>query len=78
VPVNLSFANLYVNTSIEQKTLFLFYIHPWKFYFYMTSVAYDVGPNVNSLQNNETQHVNIVLQCMYRFFEKPNMKGSHA
>ncbi len=37
-----------------------------------------VGPNVNPLQNRKTQHVNIVLQCMYRFFEQPNMKGNHA
>jgi hypothetical protein len=29
-------------------------------------------------KNRETQHVNIVLQCMYRFFELPNMKGNHA
>jgi hypothetical protein len=32
-------------------------------------------PNcVNPLQNRETSHVNIVLQCMYPFFEQPNMK----
>jgi hypothetical protein len=37
-----------------------------------------VGPNVNPLQNKETQHVNILLQCMYQFFEEPNMKGIHA
>ncbi len=43
-----------------------------------TSVACDVGPSVNPLQNRETQHVNIVLQCMYRIFEQPNMKGNHA
>jgi hypothetical protein len=30
-----------------------------------TSVACAVGPSVNPLQNRETQHVNIVLQCMY-------------
>jgi hypothetical protein len=35
----------------------------------ITSVAYAVGPNVNPLQNKETQHVNIVLQCLYQFFE---------
>jgi hypothetical protein len=34
--------------------------------------------HVNPLQNKETQHVNIVLKCMYRFFEQPNMKGNHA
>jgi hypothetical protein len=33
---------------------------------------------MNPLQNRETQHVNIVLQCMIRFFEQPNMKGNHA
>jgi hypothetical protein len=33
----------------------------------LTNVAYDVGPNVNPLQNRETQHVNIVLQCKYHF-----------
>jgi len=43
-----------------------------------TSVACAVGPGVNPLQNRETQHVNIVLQCMCRFFEQPNMKGIHA
>ncbi len=43
-----------------------------------TNVAYDVGPNVNPLQNRETQHVNIILQCLYRFFEQPNMKGNHS
>jgi hypothetical protein len=30
-----------------------------------TSVACAVDPGVNPLQNRETQHVNIVLQCMY-------------
>jgi hypothetical protein len=44
----------------------------------MTNVAFDVGPSVNSLQNKKTQHVNIVLQCMYQIFEQPNMKGNHA
>ncbi len=38
-------------------------------------VACAVDPSVNPLQNRETQHVNIVLQCMYRCFEQPNMKG---
>ncbi len=33
---------------------------------------------VNPLQNRETPHVNIVLQCMYQFFEQPNMKGNRA
>jgi hypothetical protein len=33
---------------------------------------------LNPLQNKETQHVNIVLQCMYRFLEEPNMIGNHA
>jgi hypothetical protein len=33
-----------------------------------TSVACAVDPSVKPLQNRETQHVNIVLQCMYRFF----------
>jgi hypothetical protein len=35
-----------------------------------TSVACAAGPGVNPLQNRETQHVNIVLQCQYRFFEE--------
>jgi hypothetical protein len=35
----------------------------------ITNVAYDIGPSANPLQNRETQHVNIVLQCMYQFFE---------
>jgi tRNA uridine 5-carbamoylmethylation protein Kti12 len=43
-----------------------------------TSVACALGPSVNPLQNRETQHVNNVLQCMYRFFEQPNMKRNHA
>jgi hypothetical protein len=43
-----------------------------------TSVACAVGPSVNPLQKRETQHVNIVLQCMYQFFEQPNMNGNHA
>jgi len=30
-----------------------------------TSVACAVGPSMNPLQNRETQHVNIVLQCRY-------------
>ncbi len=33
--------------------------------FIITSVACAIGPSVNPLQNRETQHVNIVLQCMY-------------
>jgi hypothetical protein len=37
-----------------------------------------VGSSVNPLQNRETQHVNIALQSMYRFFEQPNIKGNHA
>jgi len=41
-------------------------------------VARAVGPSVNPLQNSETQHVNIVLQCMYGFFEQPKMKGNDA
>jgi hypothetical protein len=45
---------------------------------FVTSVACAVGPSVNPLQNRETQHVNIVLQCMCQFFEQPNMKGNHA
>jgi tRNA uridine 5-carbamoylmethylation protein Kti12 len=44
----------------------------------ITSVACDIGPSVNPLQNKETQHVNNVLQCMYQFFEQPNMKGNHV
>jgi hypothetical protein len=44
----------------------------------ITSVACVVGPSVNPLQKRETQHVNIVLQCMYRFFKQPSMKGNHA
>jgi hypothetical protein len=41
-------------------------------------VACAIGPSVNPYQNRETQHVNIVLQGMYWFFEQPNMKGNHA
>ncbi len=44
-----------------------------------TSVACAVGPKCEPITKiGETQHVNIVLQCMYRFFEQPNMKGNHA
>jgi len=42
------------------------------------SVACDIGPSVNPLQNRETQHVNNVLQCMCQLFEQPNMKGNHV
>jgi hypothetical protein len=41
-------------------------------------VACVVGPSVNPLQNRETQHVTIALQCLYQIFEQPNMKGNHA
>jgi hypothetical protein len=43
-----------------------------------TSVTCVNGPSVNPLQNRGTQHVNIVLQCTYQFFEQPSMKGKHA
>jgi hypothetical protein len=43
-----------------------------------TSAVCAIDPSVNPLQNRETQHVNIVLQCMYWAFEQPNMKGNHA
>ncbi len=46
-------------------------------FFFYASVAWAVGPSVNPLQNRETQHVKIVLWCMYPFFW-PNMKGNHA
>jgi hypothetical protein len=35
----------------------------------LTSVACALGPSVNPLQNKEPQHVNIVLQCAYQFFQ---------
>jgi hypothetical protein len=35
------------------------------------SVHCVIAPSVNPLQNWETQHVNIVLQCMYQNFEWP-------
>jgi hypothetical protein len=47
-------------------------------FWFKTSVACAIGPSVNPLQNRETQHVNIVLQCMYPFFEQPNMKGKSS
>jgi hypothetical protein len=51
----------------------------WSFESYIPpSVPCAVGPSVNPLQNRETQYVNIVLQCMYRFFEQLNMKGNHV
>jgi H+/gluconate symporter-like permease len=36
----------------------------------LTSVACAVGPSVNPVQNRETLHVNIGLQCMYGSFEQ--------
>jgi hypothetical protein len=42
--------------------------------FNATTVACAIGPSVNPLQNKETQHLNIVLQSIYPFFEQPNMK----
>ncbi len=44
------------------------------FIIHHNSVACAVGPSVNPLQNRETQHVNIVLQCMYQFFEQKSLK----
>jgi hypothetical protein len=41
-------------------------------------VACAIGPSVNPLQNKETQHLNIVLQSIYPFFEQPNMKWNHT
>jgi hypothetical protein len=41
----------------------------------VTSVACAIGPSVNPLQNRETQHVNIVLHWMYRFFEQLELNG---
>jgi hypothetical protein len=46
--------------------------------FNATSVACAIGPSVNPLQNKENQHVNIVLQCLYPFFEQPNTKRTHT
>jgi hypothetical protein len=43
-----------------------------------TNVVCVVGPRMNPLKNRETQHVNIVLPCMYRFFEQPSMKANHV
>jgi len=40
----------------------------WKLNLILTSVACAIGPSVNPLQNTETQHVNIVLQCMDQIF----------
>jgi hypothetical protein len=64
-------------TKLEKNTLFNTGPLEWKdqhLNIVHTSVACAVGP----LQNTETQHVNIVLQCKYQFFEQPNMKGNHA
>ncbi len=60
------------NGSHKYKTNKIPLLHRW------TSVACAVGPSVSPLQNKETQHVNIVLQCMYQFFKQPNMKGNHV
>jgi len=44
-------------------------LHKITYFFTYTSVACAGGPSVNPLQNRGTEHVNIVLQCMYWFFE---------
>jgi hypothetical protein len=65
--------------SLQREILHLFWI--WLSftgffsYFILTSVASAIRPSVNPLQNRETQHLNIVLQCC---FEQLNMKGNHA
>ncbi len=33
------------------------------------SVASAIGASVNPLQNRATEYVNIVLECLYQFFE---------
>jgi len=68
-------------TKLEKNTLFNTDPLDWKdqhLNIVNTSVACAVGPSVNPLQNRETPHVSIVLQCKYQFFEQPNMKGNHA
>jgi len=68
--------------SLQREILHLFWM--WLSftgffsYFILTSVACAIRPSVNPLQNRETQHLNIVLHCMYQFFEQLNMKGNHA
>jgi hypothetical protein len=44
---------------------------------YTGSVACAVGPS-EPITKQGTQHVNIVLQCMYQVFEQPNMKGNQS
>jgi hypothetical protein len=51
-----------ISISIYGNLICMFLLHD---YFMHTSVACGIGPSVNPLQNRETQHVNIVLQCMY-------------
>jgi hypothetical protein len=51
-----------ISISIYGNLKCMFLLHD---YFMHTSVACGIGPSVNPLQNRETQHVNIVLQCIY-------------
>jgi hypothetical protein len=75
-----------IDVFVVESTIHIpFVTHYWAMwlislahYINTTNVPYAIGPGVNPLQNRETQHVNIVLQCMYQTFEQPNMKGNHA
>ncbi len=53
--------SIVINETFSHKLRKLLIILP--------SVAFVVGPRMNPLQQKETQHVNIVLQCMYGFFK---------
>ncbi len=77
---NIGYSPIEVGISLDQSLEIETNVLPYgpPFHFIYTSVACAVGPSVNPLQNRETQHANIVLQCMYRVFEQPNMKGFHA
>ncbi len=58
-----------INTKLNKQTTLL--------YRYINETC-AIGPSVSPLQNRENQHVNIVLECIYLFFEQPNMKGNNA
>jgi hypothetical protein len=58
-PIGCYCSNSHITINVAKWNMFCDFIN--------ISVACVVNPNVNPLPNREIQHVNIVLQCMYRF-----------